>query len=66
MSDVPIAPILARQMDDRRRQRDLIIRRIGLIPLRRARLSQHPTGAAFRDAQRVAAVSDGLPAARWA
>src|SRR4249920_2052116 len=63
---IPIAPILARQLDDRRRQRDLIVRGIGRIPLRRARLSQHPTGPAFRDAQRVAAVRNSLPAARWA
>ena len=65
-SSIPVSPILARQLDDRRRQRELIIRRIGLIPLRRAGLAQHPTGPAFRDAQRVAAVRDSLPAARWA
>jgi hypothetical protein len=28
---IPIAPILARQLDDRRRQRDLIVRGIGLM-----------------------------------
>jgi len=30
---IPIVPILARQLNDRRRQRDLIIRGSGLIPL---------------------------------
>jgi hypothetical protein len=53
-------------VDDRRRQRDLIIRGIGLIPLCRARLVQHPTGPTFGDAQRVAAMTDRLPPARWA
>lgn len=48
----------------RRRQRALIIQWIGLIPLRRARLSQHPTDPSFRDAQRIAAVCHRLPAAQ--
>lgn len=66
--DAPIAvpPILTGKLDDGRGQRALIVWGIGLIPLGRPRLTQHPTSPTFRDAQRVAAVPDCLPTPRWA
>ena len=63
---IPIAAILTRQLDDGRSQRRFIIRQLALIPLGGPGLPQHPTDAAFRQAQRHAAVLDGLPSARWA
>lgn len=64
-ASIPASPILASRLNDRRRQRALIIRRIRLIPLRRAWLAQHPTSLAFRDARRVAPVRDSLLTPRW-
>ena len=63
---IAIPSILARQLDDGRRQRRFIIRRLTQIALRGPRLAQHATDAAFREAQRRAAVVHCLPSARWA
>ena len=52
-ASIAVSPILRRQLDQPRDQAGLVVGHTAVVPLRRPRLRQHPTGPSFRDAQVV-------------
>ena len=52
-ASIAVPPILRRQLDQPRDQAGRVVGHTAVVPLRRPRLRQHPTGPSFRDAQVV-------------